>query len=438
MRRLPLLLTTIALCGGLAAFGALDRGHAGDARPSPGAGRRPGSAPVAGGSLAGAIAADQQRLRQLPGDAAGWARLGAEYVEQARLTADPSYYPKADEALQRSLTLSPEGNADALTGLGALANARHLFDRARDFADRAIAASPAHWPAYAVLADARTQLGDDAGATEAVQQLLDRRPGTASLTRAAYDLEQHGRGEDARAALRQALGGAYDPADKAYCQYQLAELDRNSGHFAEALTGYQQALGTDPAHTPALAGRARTEAALGRTDDAVRDYTTAIAAVPLPQYLLELGELHESLGHDDRAREQYRLLTAEQRLAAANGVVDDLTLGQFQADHGDATEAVRLLRAEWDRRHSVLVADALAWALHRTGADTEAIGLAEQAAAHGWDDNALFLYHRGEIERALGRTGEARTHLAKALATDPSFNPLQAPAARAALTTVGG
>ncbi|MFJ9950021.1 tetratricopeptide repeat protein [Kitasatospora sp. NPDC091207] len=436
MRRLPLLLTTLALCGGLAAFGALDRPWPGSPRPSADTARPPGNRSAPDGSLTRAISADQQRLRQLPNDAAAWARLGAEYVEQARLTADPSYYPKADEALRRSLTLVPQANADALTGLGALANARHLFDQAGDFAERAIAASPTHWPAYAVLADARTQLGDDTGATEAVQQLLDRRPGTAAFTRAAYDLEQHGRTDDARAALRQALEGAYDPADKAFCQYQIAELDRTSGRAQEALTGYRQALGTDPGHTPALAGQARAEAALGRHDDAVRDYAAAIARVPLPQYLLELGELQESLGQPEQAREQYRMLTAEQQLAAANGVVDDLTLGQYQADHGDPAEAVRLLRAEWARRQNVLVADALSWALHRTGADTEALGLARQAQAHGWH-NALFLYHLGEIEHALGDTDDARTHLTEALTADPAFNPLQAPLARTALTALG-
>jgi tetratricopeptide (TPR) repeat protein len=388
--------------------------------------------------LARALAADRQRLREIPGDAAGWARLGGEYVEQARLTADPSYYPKADEALHRSLALTPDGNVDALTGLGALANARHRFDAAADFAQRALAAAPLHWPAYAVLTDARTQLGDDAGATDAAQHLLDLRPGTASFTRAAYDLEQHGRADDALAALRRALDGAYDPVDQAFCRFQIAELDRNSGRTAEALTGYRQALATSPGYTAALAGQARAEAALGRTDDALRDYTTAVARVPLPQYLLELGELQEASGHLDQAREQYRLLHAEQELAAANGVVDDLTIGQFEADHGDPAEAVRLLRAEWGRRHQVLVADALGWALHRTGADEEALGFARQAAAHGWDDNALFLYHRGAIERALGRTGEARTHLAAALRIDPHFSPLSAPQARTVLADLGG
>ncbi|KJS58110.1 tetratricopeptide repeat protein [Streptomyces rubellomurinus] len=435
MRRLPLVLTTTLMCGAMAAVGLWQERPADP--PSSSDNARRDNKPLATGSLPQAIAADQQRLRAAPQDAPAWARLGAEYVEQARLTADPTYYPKADEALHRSLTLVPKDNVEALTGLGALANARHQFAQARDLAVQTIAIAPLHWQAYAVLADARTQLGDDTGATDAVQALLDRQPGTASFTRAAYDLEQHGRTDDAKQALQQALAGAFDPADKAFCQYQIAELDRNAGHPDQALAGYRQALTDDADYTPALAGKARVEAALGDNDGAVRDYDSAIAKVPLPQYLLELGELHQSLGHADQAQAQYRLLDAEQRLAAANGVVDDLTMGQYQADHGDPGEAVRLLRSEWGRRHNVLVADALAWALHRQGAETEALELAHQAQHTGWH-NALFAYHRGEIEHTLGRDTAAREDLTEALHEDPYFNPLQAPRAHADLTALTG
>ncbi|WP_457034285.1 tetratricopeptide repeat protein [Kitasatospora sp. P5_F3] len=427
MRRLPLLLTTAALCGCLA-FAALGR----EDGAAPSAAPPTGASVVSDGNLERVISATRQRLRQLPGDHAAWALLGGTYVEQARLTSDPSSYPKAEEALRRSLTLAPEANADALTGLGALANARHRFAEAKEFADRAIAVSPYHWQAYAVLADAQTQLGNESEATAAVQALLDRHPGTAAFTRAAYDLEQHGQTDRAGQALRQALAGAANDADRAFCHHQLAELEQNSGHPQAALEGYRQALAADPQYTPALAGRARAEAALGDTEAALRDYTSAVAKVPLPQYLLELGELYESLGRGEQAGQQYELLAAEHRLAAGSGVVDDLALGQYLADHGDPTEAVRLLRAEWQRRRSVLVADALAWALHRQGADQEALGLAGQARRTGWP-NARFRYHQGEIERSLGQREAVRTHLGEAVRIDPYLAP-----ARAALDSLGG
>src|SRR5512132_1298539 len=38
-----------------------------------------------------AIRTAQERLKQVPGDYATWAQLGSAYVEEARVTADPTY-----------------------------------------------------------------------------------------------------------------------------------------------------------------------------------------------------------------------------------------------------------------------------------------------------------------------------------------------------------
>lgn len=142
--------------------------------------------------LTASIEAAQQRLEDVPGDYATWAQLGSAYVEQARVTADPSYYDKADGALQASLALRPEGNDAALAGQGALANARHDFLVAAELAGRALAINEFSATAWGVLTDARTQLGDYAGATEALQRMLELRPGLASFTRASYEAELHG------------------------------------------------------------------------------------------------------------------------------------------------------------------------------------------------------------------------------------------------------
>ncbi len=117
----------------------------------------------------------QQRLREVPGDWTAWAALGLSYVERARITADPAYYPKAEGALRESLRL--HASDLATTGLGALANARHDFAQAAALAQEALAANPFSAQAYGVLADALTQLGQPAAATQAVQRMLDLDPG---------------------------------------------------------------------------------------------------------------------------------------------------------------------------------------------------------------------------------------------------------------------
>src|SRR5437870_4639358 len=54
-------------------------------------------------SLDQVIASLQAHLRAMPQDWRSYASLGLAYVQQARISADPSFYPKAQAVLQRSL-----------------------------------------------------------------------------------------------------------------------------------------------------------------------------------------------------------------------------------------------------------------------------------------------------------------------------------------------
>ena len=382
--------------------------------------------------LSRGIEITQQELRADPDDALKWAQLGSAYVEQARATADPSYYSKAQGALDRSLQLQAAGNGEAMIGLGALANARHDFAEARDWALRARELQPATGRVHGVLADALTQLGDAQGATAAVQRMLDTQPGVPAFTRASYDLELHGRVDEARQALQRSLRDSRSPANVAFCRYYLGELAFNSGDLDEAAAQYEQGLAVTRHDTALRQGRAKVAAARGDIQRALADYETVTSRVPLPQYLQEYGELLLVAGRGEQARTQFTLFTQQQRLFEAAGSVDDLAVSQFAADHGDPAEALRRAQAEWQRRQSVFVADAMAWALHVNGRDAEALSFADRAASLGWR-NATFAYHRGMILAALGRPAEAQRQLTAALEINPYFSPLHAPRARAAL-----
>ena len=150
------------------------------------------------------IRSTQDRLREVPGDWTAWAGLGLAYLEQSRVTSDPTYYPKAEQAVARSLSVRPKDNEAALVARGAIANARHDFVAARRDALAVIRVNPYQADAYAVLADAETQLGHPSAATRAVQRLLDLRPGLPAYARASYDLELRGLTEPATALMRQA------------------------------------------------------------------------------------------------------------------------------------------------------------------------------------------------------------------------------------------
>ncbi|MET9801349.1 tetratricopeptide repeat protein [Streptomyces sp. NPDC006368] len=387
-----------------------------------------------------ALIGDREKwLRAHPRDDAAWAVLGAAYVERAARNGDTASYVRAEKALKRSLTVLPaaRGNVDAQLGLAALANARGDFAAAKRWGEAVRKQEPRRWQAHAALVDAYSGLGDHAAADKAVERLRKVHSGVPALSRASQVYRDKGWREDAAALAADAVALAVTPAERAACLQRLGDLAWERGEPEEAIASYEPALRLLPGHAPSLAGRARALAALGRIDEALRDYGAAMDAAPLPEYALEAGELYEAHGLDGDARAQYRLSHEWASESLTHGVNATPVLARYEADHGDPATAVRWLTAEWARGHrSVQVADALGWALYRAGKPEEALRYAKRATEQGLR-SALFTYHRGQIERALGQYGPARRSLTQALRTHPAFSPLLAPKARQALAALG-
>lgn len=447
-RRIFSVLAAAALAGGAVLAGAalLAPSHVDQSGPAGGrygsptllsAGRVDGVPAGSSAALAANIAAAQRRLARLPGDWATWAELGVAYVQQARLTADPSYYPKAEGALQRSFEVQPRGNFLGLIGQGALAAARHDFAAALRAGQQAAAIDPYSAAAQGVVTDALIELGRYDEAWVAVQRMVDLRPDTGSLARASYAAELRGDAVRARQLLTDALQLAPSPVDAGFACYYLGELAWNSGDVAGAGRWYGEGLRRAPDYLPLLSGRARVAAAQGRYPAAVADYRVLVARQPQPGYLIEFGDLLAAHGDRAGAAAQYAVVRTEERLFAAQGVNVDLELALFDADHGAPDRALAEARAEYAARRSVAVSDGLAWALHVTGRDAEALPHARAAVRLG-TRSALFRYHLGMIEAALGDRAAARRDLAAALTLNPHFSPVQGPRARAALRRLGG
>ena len=397
--------------------------------------------PAALPDLAMLIAGREARVRAHPKDAQSWAVLGTAYVEQGRRTADATNYPRAERALRTSLKVREKGNAAALDGMAALANARRDFRSARTWGRAALKLAPKRWSTYPLLIDAYTGLGDYKAAKKTLDRLLELHPGAAAVrARAAALYRDRGWREDAAAALFDAAAAAGTPAEQAAWLERSGQLAFERGDLEEALRHFRAAVLLDPDQRAAQAGQGRTLAALGRTTEALNAYRVALDKQPCPQYALELGELYESLGMADAARAEYDVLGTRVQDEVAGGVDDDLVLGVFEADHGDAQAAVRLLRAEWRRQPGTEVADALGWALHMAGDDKQALKFAMAATdkVHGGAvRSALYAYHRGMIEQELELAWPARRHLQEALRINPYFSPLRVPLAKQALAALG-
>jgi tetratricopeptide (TPR) repeat protein len=421
-----------AFVAALAVFGLLARGGSQPTPPSSPPGMdgaplaRPGApTPEQIDALQAAARADARR-------ADTWTLLAGAYLQRVRETGDASLYGRADVALRRALRLRP-GDAGALTQRGALALARHDFRAGLVDARLARRAAPEVTKPFGVLVDALVELGRYREAGRALQAMVDRRPDLAAYARVSYFRELHGDLNGALSAMRLAASAGGEAAENvAYVQALIGGLELQRGRPAAAKRAYREALARVPGYPPGEAGLARVDAATGRLGVAIRRLERVVERLPLPEYVIGLGEAQEAAGRAEQAQQTFALVGVERRLLARNGVNTDVELALFEADHGSPQRGLALARRAWAAAPSVRSADALGRALTRAGQPVEGLRWAQRALRLGSRD-ASYLLHAGLAARAAGRPELARRWLADARGRRGALGPLQARQARRAL-----
>ena len=381
---------------------------------------------------AGRIAELEARLRTTPGDGAAYRDLGAALLQRARETGDPSLYDRADLAFGRARTLSP-GDPYVHVGMGTLQLARHEFAVALGTGQAATRIEPRLPEALGVQVDALVELGRYEDAVATLQEMVDRKPGLAAFARVSYLRELHGDLPGALETMERALGaGTGTPENDAYVAVLVGHLDQLLGRPDDAARAVDRALTLVPDYPPALAAQGRAAVAAGDLATAIERFSKAADIIPLPEYVMALGEAQEAAGEAAAAGRSYDLVRAEGRLLQASGVVVDLELATFEADHGDRATALSLAQAAYRERPTVKAADGLAWALYRNGRFAEALEHSREALRLGTKDPAM-LYHAGAIAATSGNSTAARRYLTEALRLDAGFSATGADDARARL-----
>ena len=377
----------------------------------------------------------QASIAANPDDAEAQRDLGFALLQRVRETADPSLYAPAAMAFDAARRLAPE-DAHVLVGIGSLQLGKHDFAGALETARAAAELSPSLASARAVIVDALVELGRYDEADEAAAEMFALSDDLSTLARVSYLAELRGNLDVALSAMRMAAESPrLAPENAAYVQALLANLLVYSGDPTGAAAAYRRALGLVPAHAPSLAGQARLAIGAGDLDAAIKLYERASQIVPLPEYVIALGDTQSAAGQTTKAAQSFALARAEIQLFEASGVVVDLEFSLFEADHGDPARALQLAQAAYETAPTIRAADVMAWALHRLGRDSEAWPYVDEALRLGSRD-PLIRYHAGAVAAALGDTSAATRDLELALATDPGFSATGAAEARRILATL--
>lgn len=364
----------------------------------------------------------QQALDKNSQNPETWAVLGAAFLQRVRENGDPANYARAERAYQKALELDPN-NFRAISGMGGLAMARHQFRDAVTWGERGVKINPDNAGIYGLLGDAHLELGQYDTAFEYFQKMVDTRPDLSSYARVSYARELMGDRAGAIENMQAAVNaGGIGSEARSWALVQLGNLYFDSGEYTKANDTYQAALQNWNDYPYARGGIAKVAAAQGDYAQAIETYTRLIETIPLPEFVIALGDVYTANGDAANAQKQYALLGAMQQLFQSNGVNMDAELALFNADHQiDLDKTLALAKSAYEKHPSIIVADTVAWTYYQRGDYENARKMMEQALRLN-TKNALFFFHAGMIYQKLGDTARAREYLEKAIALNPRFS----------------
>lgn len=395
-----------------------------------------------------AIQKAQSNLARNSKDPKEYAGLGAAFFQRARETGDVSDYQMAEEALSKSLDLdsSDFSAADALGTLAEVCMGEHRFADALNYAQRALSLGTGDVSPFAIVGDAYADMGEYDKAAAAYARLTPRdmtlspHAAYARDSRLAYLKFVAGDTDGAIGLMKQSVAEGAEAQlpreNMAWLYYELGEFETQAGDAYSADAAYLAALNTHPGDYRALAALGKLRANNGRFAEAIVLYQKAIAVVPMPIFIAELGDLYARTGNQAEAQKQYALVEYIGLLGKINQVLHNRDLALFYADHDmKLPEALDLAQKELEVRHDVYSWDALAWALYKNGKLADAAKASEKATQLGTRDSIL-LFHAGMIAEKLGQREKALSDLKQALEINPHFHLVYAKAASEKLATL--
>jgi tetratricopeptide (TPR) repeat protein len=318
----------------------------------------------------------------------------------------------------------------------------HRFSDALTYAQRALSLGSGDLSPFAIVGDAYADMGEYEKADSAYARLQSPDNETASPPAAAYVRDSRiaylkfilGDTRSAihlmQTAVEAAVKARLTGENLAWLYFELGEYYFQDGNAQAANDAYLAALSIHPGDYRALAALGKLRANQGMYPEAITLYRSAIAVVPMPTYIAELGDLYAKTGNIAEANKQYQLVEYICLLGHINQVLHNRDLAIFYADHDrKLDESLVLARKEFEVRHDIYTWDALAWALYKNGKYAEAWDAMDHARRLGTKDS-LILFHAGMISARLGDASHAEQEFRQALTINPRFHVIYAGVAR--------
>ncbi len=379
------------------------------------------------------IATLEEQFQKTPEKFAVSVALANAYMQKIRETADSSLYQKIEQIIEHATRIDPE-NPELPSLKAQVALGRHQFNMALTLGQEALKRNPNNPLYYGIIGDAEIELGHYEQAVATLQTMIDRKPDYSSFSRIAYARELYGDVEGAIEAMQSAVqaGSAY-PEHLAWGYTEIGKLYWNSNRPTQALAEFEKAVATVPNYTPALRWLGHMALSNGNTSQAQEYFQKAVDLLPIDTHYADLADFYSATEQNAKASQLWTIVKLTDENSEKNGVVIDLELASFLADHDlDLPEALKRAERGYNNRSSVFAADTVGWAYYKNNQYDQAKHYSDESLRLGTQDPIKF-FHAGMIAKARGQKAMAKKYLAKALQLNPHFSILSAPVAQETL-----
>jgi len=343
----------------------------------------------------------ERRVAADPQGAMDRMRLGSLLLERSRFTGDERELLRAEALARESLALRTAHNAAAYRLLASALLGEHRFVEALEASEEAIAADPEAVGARAMRGEILLELGRYPAADSVFGSLAVQRTDPAVIARYARWEEIRGRSGAARLLLERARS---DAAREGAAIDQLAWFDLRLGDLAFRYRDFDQArehmargLAAFPGDWRLLALGARLALAEGHPRRAITYGDSSLALHLDPATLAVTGDAWLALGDSVQAESYFNALEHAAGSAPRGGFHRAWYLALLDHDRR-VPEVLNAVTRDLATRTDVYGWDLLAWALHKSGRESEARTAIERAIATGCQDPQILAHARAIME----------------------------------------
>jgi tetratricopeptide (TPR) repeat protein len=350
-----------------------------------------GQTPSIVSKTAAEIRIDQAKtaIQQNPKKGDSYAALANALLRRELETSDPKYRSEAEAAIEKALGIEPD-HFEALKARTMILLRDHEYSKAQELARKLNKRTPDDVPTYGLVAEASVALGDYKEAEEAVQWMLDMRPGNLpAYLEGATLREMFGEIEGARDFLSQAYQRIRpeEAQERAAILLRLSHLALLNNNPVSADRLVEQARKLFPVYPAATLQLARVRMAQKNYAEAADLFRQVNTIAPRTEYLFYLADALEKGGNVQEASGIFAEF--EKKAIAESEQADNANreLIRYYLDGSkNVPDGLRLAKREASIRHDSQTLDLYAWGLYASGRKAEAKTQSDRAMAVGLRD----------------------------------------------------